>query len=287
MKYELNGNVCSFIIDLNYEILSILQKEADPKCEWISFINESYVNRIKNKLDMNSKSVIDMINFFKENSFPFGEMRTYCDCIDSDYNILDNYKKWVDNDVKDWYKEKLTRDFSKIKELEEMCKLFFNSINYNDIYNLMQEDCNSYLKDIREYLDNEEYRTRLTDFYGKQLGKFLIICSFVAGNFGSLVNDKQVFVRKFIIDEDNHILLNPSSILPFYFHEFSHPYISELIYKYKGSIKNFDKHFEKLNLSKEMAPYPTSVGYLNEILTRANETYLVKKYMPDKIDIYI
>ena len=53
MKYELSGNICFFLIDLNYEILSILQKEADSECEWISFINESYVNKIKNNLDMN------------------------------------------------------------------------------------------------------------------------------------------------------------------------------------------------------------------------------------------
>ena len=284
MKYVLHGNI-NFVIDLNYEILSILQKTARPESEWISFVNEKYVNKIKSNLNMNSKEIINILDLFKKYDFPFGEIRSYCDLMDEDYNIMLNYKKHLEinkNNLQNY-----NMNFEKIKEFESACKSLFNSINYNDIYDLLKEESYLYLSEIKEVFDKDEYKNRLINFYGKQLGNFEIICSFVAGNFGSLVNGKQIFVRKFKITEDNHIKLNATATLPFYFHEFSHPYVTELLNKYREEIIDFDTHFKSLTLSKEMSPYSKAMNYLNEILTRANETYLCGIYIPDMIDLYI
>lgn len=284
MKYKVLENNLAFIVDMNFEILSVIEKEAFPNSDWLSSHNVYYIDKIKQLININSLEAQNVIKMFKKTKIPnYGRLYSFCEYIDDNFNFYNNYMKML----KETKKKNMYTNKKNLLYFEKIIKEFFKSIDYQKIYNNLIKDYENYINEIKQWFCKDEYRDKIVNLYGKKLGDFVVICSFISGNFGGKDNGKIVFVRKFKILESNNIKLSMGNTLPFFFHEFSHPYISEIVSKYKKKLTNLKQLYNKLNLTNEMDPYKGASTFINEVLTRANEFYLTKEYLPEGSIVYI
>ena len=83
-----------FIIDLNFEILSIIQSVALENAMWINYSQIDYMNMLKKEIDFNSNEIKNLINYFNKTSLAFHILPQVVIAMDGNYNIdMDELKK--------------------------------------------------------------------------------------------------------------------------------------------------------------------------------------------------
>lgn len=251
-----------FIIDLGFEILSMLQSIALKNALWINYSQEFYTSKLKEQINMNSEAVREIITFLSKEDFQFQKLAQIVASMNNDYNLDIDYLKHNEYDI------------DKIKSFEILVKRLFMENNINDIYIKYNEFYTSKLNDISKFLKDVKINDIYT-FYGYQMGEFNIIVSFISGNFGIKYNNNLYCYKSFELNKNNNIILKKSTI-PFIYHEFSHPYVKEIILKYTDKLSFIENHYNIIFNSK-LSPYQSSEGLLEEIIVRANEVYLSKE----------
>lgn len=269
MKYIKN----KFIIDLNFEILSIIQSVALKNAMWINYSQIDYINILKKEIDFNSKEVQNLINYFIKNNMAFHILPQVTVTMDSNYNIDKDYLKEQGLDTKN------------LEEFEKLVKALYLKIDINSIFEKYKNFFISKLNEIILFLKNVNF-DNINKFYGYKIGEMNVIVSFISGNFGIKYKNNIYCVKSFKLDENNVLVLK-KSIIPFLFHEFSHSYIHEIISKNMDRLCFLDNHYS-LIFNDNLFPYQDKKTLFEEILVRANEVYLSKEYMSeDSMDFYI
>ena len=271
MKYIKNN----FIINLNFEILSIIQSVALKDAMWINYSQVLYINMLKSELDFNCKEVKGLIDYFDKNNLAFHLLPQIVATMDNNYNIDIDYLKEQGLDVKN------------LEEFEKLVKELNLGIDINKIYIKYKDFYMSKLNEIIEFLKNVKLDI-IYDFYGYKIGEINLVISFLSGNFGIKYKNDLYCYKSFKLDVNNNVILK-KSIIPFLFHEFSHSYIHEIVSKYIDKLVFLDDHYNSIYVNNtNFFPYQNKKGLFEEILVRANEMYLSKKYMSeDSMNIYI
>jgi len=239
-----------FIIDLNYEILSIIQSVALENAMWINYSQIDYIDMLKKEIDFNSNEIKNLINYFNKTSLAFHILPQVVIAMDSNYNI----------DMDELKKQGL--DIKNIEEFEKLVQALYKKI---DINTLFEKYKNFYITKINEImlffkdinLDN------INKFYGYKIGEMNLIISFISGNFGIRYKNNTYCIKSFKLDKNNNLILK-KSIIPFLFHEFSHPYVHEVISKNIDKLCFLDKHYN-LIFNDKLSPYQDNKTIFEEV----------------------
>lgn len=263
----------NYLIDLNIEILSMIQSTTLENATWLKN-QATYIDMLKKDLNFNIKEIKNLQKYFTKNQLYFHLLPQILITMDDNFNI----------DVTELEKQGLST--VKLKEFESLVKKLYSKININNLYKKYEDFYTSKMNEIINFLKNVNMNS-IYDFYGYKLGDMNIIISFITGNFGIKYKNNLYCIKSFKLDENNKLILK-NTIIPFFFHEFSHPYLSEIISKNIDKL-NFINNNNFNNISKDkMSEYQSKKGLLEEILVRVNEVYLSKKYMSEnQMNIYI
>ena len=262
----------NYIIDLNLEILSMIQSTVLENTTWLNK-RTTYIDMLKKDLNFNINEIKNLQKYFNENKFYFHVLPQILITMDNKFNIditeLDNQGFNV----------------LKLKEFEKLVKELYLKIDINNLYKKYESFYTSRMNEIINFLKNFNIDS-IYSFYGYKLGNMNIVISFITGSFGIKYKKNIYCVKSFKLDENNKLILS-NTIIPFLFHEFSHPYISEIISKNIDKLNFIDNHYTKI-INSKLSEYKDKKGLLEEILVRANEIYLSKKYMNEnQMNIYI
>lgn len=262
-----------FIIDLNFEILSILQSVALKNAMWINYSQIDYINMLKKELNFNSSEIKNLINYFNKNNMAFHILSQVVITMDINYNI----------DIDELKKQRL--DIEKLREFEKLVKALYLKIDMNNLFEKYKDFYISKINEVMSFLKNVNLDD-IYDFYGYKIGEMSIVISFISGNFGIKYNNNIYCVKSLKLDDNNMIILK-RSIIPFLFHEFSHPYVHEILSKNIDKLCFLDKHYN-LVFNDKLSPYQDKKTLLEEILVRTNEVYISSRYMnKDSMNFYI
>lgn len=255
-----------FIIDLRFEILSMLQSIAFKNAMWIKYSQDFYIDKLREQINMNSEVVGEIITFLGDKDLRFSKLAQIVTAMDEDSNL----------DIK--YLENNGYDISKIKTFEVLIKKLFEENNITDFYIKWEEFYTNKLKNISDFLKDIDMND-IYNFYGYKIGDFKIVVSFISGNFGIRYNNNLYCYKFFKLDQDFNLIFK-KTIIPFIYHEFSHPYVSEIISKHSNKLSFVENHYNAI-FNEKLSPYRDVNGLLEEIIVRANEIYLSKKYMDE------
>lgn len=250
-----------FIIDLRFEILSMLQSIAFKNAMWIKYSQDFYIDKLREQINMNSEVVGKIITFLSDKDLQFSKLAQIVTAMDEDSNL----------DIK--YLENNGYDISKIKTFEVLIKKLFEENNITDFYIKWEEFYTNKLKNISDFLKDIDMNDIYT-FYGHKIGDSKIVVSFISGNFGIRYNNNLYCYKFFKLDQDFNLIFK-KTIIPFIYHEFSHPYVSEIISKHSNKLSFVENHYNEI-FNEKLSPYRDANGLLEEIIVRANEIYLSK-----------
>ncbi len=193
--------------------------------------------------------------------------------LDSNYTIIeDEYIKRIKRSNPNFNKEKL----------ERLLKSFVKRSNYNNFYlqhiDFYNNLINKYRNALNKFVNFDE--SLLVNFYGYKKGKMsIVLYNFTQGSFGYHNSTDIINIRcvQNISKDENNIEFSSNSIINC-FHEFSHPYINPLGYKYFKDI-DLSNLFKEAKISGLQSCYNNNLTLINEYVVRAIQIYLGNKYM--------
>ena len=162
--------------------------------------------------------------------------------------------------------------------LSRLLKEFVIKSNYEEFYKnhypIFEELIKKYKTALNKYVTfNEDI---ITNFYGYKIKKFKIyLFNFVNGSFGINLEESIYNLNSSLLNKN--LEFSPR-IINTCFHEFSHPYINPLGYKYFKDI-NIEKILEEAIANNLEDCYCNQVILINEYLVRGIQVYLASKYM--------
>ncbi len=211
----------NYVIDFNLEILSMIQSTVLENALWLK-TQTTYANMLKNDFNFNIKEIKKLQKYFTENKLSFHALPQILMTMDNNFNI----------DITELQKQRFK--VVKLKKLEKLIKKLYLKVNIKSLYKKYENFYISKLNEINNFFKNVDIDS-IYDFYGYKLGNINIVISFITGNFGIKYQDNLYCIKTFKLDENNRLILN-NTLIPFLFHEFSHPYLTEIISKNKAKL---------------------------------------------------
>lgn len=260
-------------VELIFGLMYSINKDyrLDPK----SFFTDTIPSYCKEFYDLYKENIDSKLIEYIRN----GGLDTYnrsaeiAMSLDNDYNIVeDEYIEAIKRNNANFDKEKL----------ELLLKAFVKRANYDNFY-LKHKDfynylINKYREALNKFVNFDE--SLLVNFYGYKKGKMsIVLYNFTQGSFGYHNSLDMINIRcvQNISKDENNIEFSPNSIINC-FHEFSHPYMNPLGYKYFKDI-DLSNLFEEAKINGLQFFYNNSLVVINEYMVRAVQIYLGNKYM--------
>ena len=166
--------------------------------------------------------------------------------------------------------ERLLQDFVKKSEYESFWE------EQQDILNRVVE---AYKMGIKESGNFDA--DVLVDFYGYRIGEFRIgLLNYIRGGFGMHMVDTIVNYQGFrnIGEDEENIMINSTSIIITCLHEFSHPYLNPLGYRYLQG-ENVSRIYEQAIEDGLHPCYHDPITFVNEYLVRGVQFFLGSRYI--------
>ncbi len=267
--YSIKGKI-NYIINLKFELVSVLQAIGIPKAEWL-YKDTDYFNMLAQEIDLTNKEVNKFIEYLKNHLY-FSALAEIMNSVnDNEYDLQ-------------YLAKECNKDIGTLKIAIDLMENFFNTLNMPYLYAKYQ---NFYLKNlgkICEYYDKFNLNT-ICDFYNNYENTLNFNVSFISGNFGTRYKNNLFCTIKFPMEKLNCILKKEK--ISFIFHEFSHPFVKKIIDRYSNQLNFVNKH-EDLVYNDKLYQYHTPFGLFEEVIVRSNECYLaVDDLELEKLQIYI
>ena len=269
--YSFKGKI-NYIINLKFELISVLQAISIPRAEWL-YKDTEYFNMLLEEIDLTNENTIKLKNYLKEHLY-FSELALIINSVNEkkyDIEYLSQIKEYG-------------KSLSTLKKIINLLEKFFDTIDLQYLYNKYKSFYLKNLKEVSEYY-NKFNINKVNEFYNNYEYNLNLNVSFISGNFGIKYKNNIFAIIKFPLDRFK-IILNLSRI-NFIFHEFSHPFVNDLINKYFNKLNFVDKH-QKLIYNDSLYQYHNAYNLLEEIIVRSNECYLAFEYLgKEKMQTYI
>lgn len=213
----------------------------------------------------------ELIDYIKN-----GGMDTYNRTVEIAISLDDHYAIIETDEIKNIEKTNL---FFNREILERLIKEFVEKSSYEKFFdnykNAFDHVINKYRASLNKYVVfNEEI---MAEFYGQKKNMQIILINFINGSFGLENNDSIINVQCVRTNNNQEVEFG-TRIVSTSFHEFSHPYINPLGYKYFGNIDLHNLVIDSINNGLERC-YGKTTTIINEYVVRAVQVYLCRIYM--------
>lgn len=170
-----------------------------------------------------------------------------------------------------------------VDQLELLLQDFVKKSEYNSFYEEQQEVLSRVVKAYRIGLEEAGNFDAdvLVDFYGYRIGEFKIgLLNYIRGGFGMHIGNNIVNYQGFrnMGEDEENIVINSTSIIITCLHEFSHPYLNSLGYRYLQE-QSVSRIYEQAIADGLHPCYQDPITFVNEYLVRGVQFFLGSRYI--------